>query len=87
MSSLFVDISSESGSFRAQVPLSPIEDWWQSLLKRNNRVRAAEEAQDRPSIPDLCPYCESDPVHFTVVDIGGSHRVCRKCGTVLGYLR
>lgn len=87
MSSLLVDISSEVVSLRASVPLSPIEDWWQSLLKRNSRVRAAEEAQDRPSIPDLCPCCESDPVHFTVVDIGGSQRVCRKCEAVLGYLK
>ena len=86
MSSLFVDLDTDSVSVQAVIPLAPIEEWWEGLVRRNAKSRARDHDTERFLIPDLCPYCKADPLHFTVVDSDGTCRVCRKCNSIIGYL-
>ena len=84
MSSLNLELRNDSGVTFYQVPVDGIVGWWQGLVERNAKSRMRDEqSASVEAIPDQCPFCEADPVHFTLVQRGCTQRICRKCDSVL----
>jgi len=85
--SVSIDLSTHSGTLYS-IPLDSLAVWWEGLVARNERSRRRdEEVCAAPAAIDLCPNCEADPIHFTLVYGKCTQRVCRKCSTVLEELR
>ncbi len=83
MSSINVEIDTDSGVLSANISLSPLEAWWHGLVSRNAKSRARDLEFGAPTVLDICPHCGADPLHFTVIYAHCTQRVCRKCETVL----
>jgi hypothetical protein len=84
--SVSVDLSTKSGTLYS-IPLDSLAIWWGGLVARNEQSRRRDEEVGPPVVIDLCPTCDADPVHFTLVYGRCTQRVCRKCDTVLEELR
>lgn len=84
MPSLNLELRTGAGVSLYEVPLSGICSWWEGLVSRNAQSRLRDEVAGGTSEPiDQCSNCGADPVHFTLIYINCTQRVCRKCKYVL----
>jgi hypothetical protein len=76
---MHVDLAFEAFELSADLPLTPVLDWWADLKMTNSRAREAEGRLPL-KVRVVCPSCASGPTHLTSVSEDGAvRRACRIC--------
>ncbi len=77
-SRLHLGVNHEACAFSLDIPLSPLERWFEQLTQRVAVMRAREEGEGYLMVRVLCPGCGAQAHHLGRTDAG---RICHSCGT------